>query len=92
MGRAALTRRNYGDRDAAILLRCNYNVAPTVEYCVYLCFNCAYGCLIASISIDATNREKLTLPKRIPEDALTAIEDAVRLRPEGADLPRSRPL
>jgi hypothetical protein len=27
------------------------------------------------------------LPKRIPEDALTAIEDAVRLRPEGADLP-----
>jgi hypothetical protein len=27
------------------------------------------------------------LPKRLPEDALTAIEDAVRLRPEGADLP-----
>jgi len=40
-----------------------------------------------SVSIDATNREKRTLPKRIPEDALTAIEDAVRLRPEGADLP-----
>jgi hypothetical protein len=73
--------------DAAILLRRNYNVAPTVEYCVYLCFNCVYGFLIAPISIDATNREKLTLPKRIPEDALTAIEDAVRLRPEGADLP-----
>jgi hypothetical protein len=50
-------------------------------------FNCAYGFLIASISIDATNREKLTLPKRIPEDALTAIEDAVQLHPEGADLP-----
>jgi hypothetical protein len=27
------------------------------------------------------------LPKRIPEQALTAIEEAVRLRPEGADLP-----
>jgi hypothetical protein len=27
------------------------------------------------------------LPKRIPEDTLTAIEEAVRLRPEGADLP-----
>jgi hypothetical protein len=41
-------RRNF-------LLRRNFNVAPTVKYCVYLCFNCAYGCLIASISIDATN-------------------------------------
>jgi Fic family protein len=40
------------------------------------------------MSTDATNREKLTLPKRIPEDALAAIEDAVRLRPEGADLPQ----
>jgi hypothetical protein len=28
------------------------------------------------------------LPKRIPEDALLAIEEAVRLRPEGADLPQ----
>src|SRR5438445_4300778 len=46
-----------------------------------------YGCLTASIFVDAPNREELTLPKRIPEDALTAIEDAVRLRPEGADLP-----
>ena len=27
------------------------------------------------------------MPKRIPEQALTAIEEAVRLRPEGADLP-----
>jgi hypothetical protein len=27
------------------------------------------------------------LPKRIPEDTLTAIEKAVRLHPEGADLP-----
>jgi hypothetical protein len=27
------------------------------------------------------------LPKRIPEDALTAIQEAIRLRPEGADLP-----
>src|SRR5882724_8728257 len=44
-------------------------------------FNCVYT------KIDATNREKSILPKRIPEDALTAIEDAVRLRPEGAHLP-----
>jgi hypothetical protein len=28
------------------------------------------------------------LPKRIPEDALIAIEEAVRLRPQGADLPQ----
>ena len=27
------------------------------------------------------------MPKRIPEDALTAIQEAIRLRPEGADLP-----
>src|SRR5579859_1561888 len=49
-------------------------IAPTKQY------NC--------VNIDRRNqRGKLTLPKRIPEDALTAIEDAVRLRPEGADLP-----
>jgi hypothetical protein len=27
------------------------------------------------------------LPKRIPENTLTAIEEAVRLHPDGADLP-----
>ena len=27
------------------------------------------------------------MPRQIPEEALTAIEQAVRLRPEGADLP-----
>src|ERR1700731_4378633 len=31
--------------------------------------------------------EEPALPRRIPEQALTAIEEAVRLRPEGADLP-----
>src|SRR5258708_4130638 len=62
-------------------------VAPIDEYCVYMCFNCAYGCLLASIFDRRNQKETLALSKRIPEDALTAIEDAVRLRPEGADLP-----
>jgi hypothetical protein len=29
--------------DAAIRVRRSYKVAPTVEYCVYLCFNCVYN-------------------------------------------------
>ena len=43
--------------------------------------NCVY--------IDRRNQhpEEPALPRRIPEDTLTAIEEAVRLRPEGADLP-----
>src|ERR1700691_2465905 len=36
--------------DAAILLRRNHNVAPTVECCMYLWFNCVYNGLIASMA------------------------------------------
>jgi predicted metalloprotease len=43
--------------DATIRQRRNIYVASMLEYCVYMCFNCAYVGLIASISIDATNRE-----------------------------------
>ena len=51
-------------------------------------FNCAYRCLIASTSIGATKSGGTsTLLRRIPGDALTAVEEAVRLCPEGSDLP-----
>src|SRR5437660_7563071 len=51
-----------------------------VECCVYPCFNGVY--------IKRRNqKESAVLPKRIPENTLTAIEEAVRLHPDGADLP-----
>ncbi len=42
-------------------------------------YNCVYS------AIGAINRTK-SVPKRMPEAALTSIEEAVRRRPEGADL------
>jgi hypothetical protein len=60
--RAAWQDAGMENLDAAILLRRNYNVADTVEYCVYLCFNCVYRFLIASMSIDATKMEYQPCP------------------------------
>jgi hypothetical protein len=51
---AAWARRSYGDVDAAVLVRRNHDVAPKLEYCVSLCFNCAYRCFTASMPTHAT--------------------------------------